>query len=324
MKRYIFNRIFIISLCASLFVMQSYAQTSGEVPAIQEKANEVGKGIKQKEHGWLHGSVMYDAKVINWLKKAIESHEESIPLEILLPSLFKSQKKDIKQIIEEVEEQPASGVDEENDLDIKPNVPNQINDLDEDGVNIDENEDSIETVDAPSFYLRSILYINPSNWSVWVNDQKISQDIGDYDEYLKIVRVQEDKAIFLWKQNNIDTLHPSWREDFPSLAGDGRFVSNNENIVIDLDTTNIAFVLRANQSMVSSQMKILEGKIESSSVDVRDSIDEREEEYFEDGDNIIEGDELNSYKDSFSPLIKKDAKKNIRILNVLKEVLKRE
>lgn len=181
---------------------------------------------------WKSGSVMYSQEQIEWVEKAMESYTKGIPISTLLPDIF-----------------PPDGGE---------------------GIEIEKpNEDVTQSggagqlpLVAPVFHLDSVLYISPDNWSIWLGGKKVSfgkpaqVDVGK----LEIAKVTENSVTMIWSENRIERIFPKWRSYFNPL-GDSRFSSNNKNIVADLQTGDISFVLGVNQTLDTASMKILEGEI---------------------------------------------------------------
>lgn len=200
-------------------------------PAKQQEKQEKKIG---DELVWKSGSIMYSQEQIEWVEKAMESYTKGIPISTLLPDIFPPDK--------------GEGIEIE-----KPNE-----DLAQSG-----GAEQLRLV-APVFHLDSVLYISPDNWSIWLGGKKVSfgkpaqaqVDIGK----LEIAKVTENSVTMIWSENRIERIFPKWRSYFNPL-GDRRFASNNKNIVVDLQTGDISFVLGINQSLDTASMKILEGEI---------------------------------------------------------------
>ncbi len=192
---------------------------------------------------WNYGSLMLDSKTLEWVNEAIKSHDQKIPLEILLPALFPSS---------------LQATPEENTTDLsKP-----------DNSSLDILTDIIKKTeapkDAPIFYLKSILYFSSNNWSIWLNDKKISDKNSDTNviQNISIMKTSPNEVIMLWKKTQIDLIYPNWRSNFTPID-DNKFASPARNIIIDSTTGDISFILRPNQSLLSKSLEIIEGKLPS-------------------------------------------------------------
>lgn len=183
---------------------------------------------------WPHGSLMFDKQTSEWLNAAVKSFDQNIPLEILLPSLFPAIKPETK--VEEIH-QPESVI-------IKSNSP----------------------IEAPAFYLKSILYFSPDNWSLWLNNKKLSDNTDKTIENITLVDISHKQASFLWKNTTIDLIYPDWKDLFTAIE-DNKYASPEKNILVDASTGNITFILKPNQSLVSKTLEIVEGPAKSSSLD---------------------------------------------------------
>jgi hypothetical protein len=199
---------------------------------IGEAANKSENDKPSINKYWKLGSIMFDEKKIDWVEKAIKSNETGVPLSKLIPEIFKP------EIVEvPVENKTIRG--QEVKIITTPQTP-----------------DIPRPDKAPAFYLSSILYIAPDNWSVWINGEKVSY--GENYEDVEIVKVTESDVTMIWRDTQIDYISPDWDRKFRVMS-DKRFVSNNKNIVVDLENGDISFVLGINQSFDTSEMGIVEG-----------------------------------------------------------------
>ena len=152
---------------------------------------------------WKLGSIMYKTKNMELIGKAMQAHKQGVHISTLLPDIF-----------------PPDG---------RPTV-----DWDT-GEKINPRTSDLPVVNkpavAPVFYLSSILYIEPDNWSVWVNGEKIS--FGEEHDEFEIVKVNDTHVSLVWRETMIDYIFPEWSNHFEPM-NDKRFVSNNKNIVIDV------------------------------------------------------------------------------------------
>lgn len=244
-------------------VQNAFAQESRVVPVLEnilgfkrakkspKKTTEIEKGV------WNYDSVMFDKKTNNWLDNAIRSNEQGIPIEILLPDVFPSARRQNIAREEKKEEEEKVEVDE-----VLPDVAPQI---------VDEIIEEDIPSQAPVFYLKSIMYLSPDSWSVWINDKKLTSRSSS-DGNLHVINVNETSAAFLWEDSQIEYIYPNWLSDMDRLS-DGRYVSNNKNVVVDTSTQNISFMLNPNQTMVSKSLEILEGRENSQPIDDAPSSD---------------------------------------------------
>lgn len=61
---------------------------------------------------------------------------------------------------------------------------------------------------APAFYLNSILYYNPNNWTIWVNHRRIRKNTQLRD--LQVGKITKDYVEFIWKPTNLNIISPDW------------------------------------------------------------------------------------------------------------------
>jgi hypothetical protein len=215
--------------CLPLIALPQVNEPSKNQEQKQDKKSE-------KELVWQYGSIIYNKEQINWLEQALKSYVEGIPISTLLPNIF-----------------PPDGGE---------------------GVQIDEPTDPSKSVDvtvqqaliAPVFHLDSILYIASDNWSVWFGGKKLSfggsVDVGVDVGKLEIANVTENNVSMVWSENRIERIFSKWRSYFEPL-GDSRFASNNKNIVVDLKSGDVSFILGVNQSLDTATMQITEGEIKA-------------------------------------------------------------
>lgn len=178
---------------------------------------------------WTHGSLIFDKKTSEWLNEAVKSHDQQIPIEILLPSLFPA----TNQTSQENLDKPK---DETKTADAKPNTPPE----------------------APNFYLKSILYFSRDNWSLWLNKKMFSATTDRVFDNINLMHVTRYSASFLWKKAQIDLIYPNWKDVFINME-DNKYVSPEKNIIIDSLTGDILFILKPNQTFSSKLLQIVEG-----------------------------------------------------------------
>ena len=200
-----------------------------ELPAVQ-----VGKNLPD--------SIMYDYGAARLVNKAVRAWRDGIPAAIAFPEFF-SDSQDVR--VEKLQEI-----------------------IDQTTFTEEENTPRILPSDIPVFYLQSVMYFSSQDWTIWLNDSKITE-YGDA-EAVTVVDVVPGKVFFLWKGANLDGFSPGWKQRF-SAAKDARFLTNWHNIMIDTLTQNVAFVLYPNQLLQAASMKIIDGG---------DSIQENEKEPF--------------------------------------------
>lgn len=118
---------------------------------------------------------------------------------------------------------------------------------------------------APTYYLNSILYISPSNWTVWVNGVQYSAELHGFDsEALKglmVEHISPQAVRFTSRIRLLDRIAPGWKEKF-SIDEKGNFVSINiKNLTVSKEKDVISFTLQPNQRFAVSTMEINEGML---------------------------------------------------------------
>lgn len=117
-----------------------------------------------------------------------------------------------------------------------------------------------EPQNYPVFYLASIAYDTPSDWSLWISGHKITSHRNDTD--VKVIAVSRDSATFQWKPAYANAI--TQRRNGHSFA-DSEPVKNKladaQNISFDDATGTTTFTLRQNQSFVVGYFKLFEGYI---------------------------------------------------------------
>lgn len=109
---------------------------------------------------------------------------------------------------------------------------------------------------VPIFQLRSILYIAPKNWSVWVNGEKISH--GVKHETLAIENINEKRVTFIWKTDILDRLSPNWKQSLPETKGQSHY-NKAASIIYNEKDRQLFFTLEPNQTFNVKTMSIIEG-----------------------------------------------------------------
>ena len=125
---------------------------------------------------------------------------------------------------------------------------------------------------APAFFLNSVLYNTPNNWTIWMNSRRIRA--GAKFPELEISRVDRDAVEFIWQTEQLDFISPEWEKTVMPIAlkpGEvvPRFVyqSKDGTIAVDRSRRYVRFVLGPHQTFVSRTMKITEGFVKSTTFD---------------------------------------------------------
>ncbi len=121
---------------------------------------------------------------------------------------------------------------------------------------------------APAFYLNSVLYNSPKNWTIWLNNRRIRA--GAKFPKLEISRIKADKVEFIWETADIDFISPGWAEKVPSIPtkqrkayGKWAYKSPAGDIFVDETKQFVRFILSPHQTFVSRTMRIAEGRHKS-------------------------------------------------------------
>ena len=129
-------------------------------------------------------------------------------------------------------------------------------------------EDDSDAI-LPAFYLSSIIYRNPGDWSLWVNKKRITAKESDRPELGISVRgITKEVATLSWKPSNIDTATERWQQLKEADSVDEIKKQKKHREVafakIDFDQEAGEFVvsMRPNQTFFADTMQVLEGKHE--------------------------------------------------------------
>jgi hypothetical protein len=63
---------------------------------------------------------------------------------------------------------------------------------------------------APAFYLNSVMFYIPKNWTLWLNHRRIR--VGTEMNGLTVVNIHEDFVDMLWKPADLDFIAPDWKK----------------------------------------------------------------------------------------------------------------
>lgn len=117
-----------------------------------------------------------------------------------------------------------------------------------------------DPVAYPVFYLSSILYRSPSDWTVWVGDKKITPHKNTTE--LQIIGLNANAATFTWTPVFAQTLaqRRAGKLFAPVDAVRNRLVTP-QILKFDDATSTATFTLRPNQSFAAGYMAVFEGAI---------------------------------------------------------------
>lgn len=112
----------------------------------------------------------------------------------------------------------------------------------------------------PVFYLSSIAYRAADDWTVWVNNTRITPETNDGD--LKVSKVTPDRVTFIW--------NPEYRPIFLERLRRGQLadITPVKHRLTDppsygSNAAGINFTLKPNQSFVPGYYRTFEGKVEA-------------------------------------------------------------
>ncbi len=100
-------------------------------------------------------------------------------------------------------------------------------------------------------YLGSILYHSPDNWSVWINDQKISAQDNKPSNNLYIKSLDKDRASIVWTMSI-----SKWKIITNSNSEEKAPINQNNQVEFD-------FILSFNQTYMLNNNQIVEGRVSS-------------------------------------------------------------
>lgn len=121
----------------------------------------------------------------------------------------------------------------------------------------------------PSFKLRSILYHNANDWSVWLNNRLITHESNNSSQEITVVRITKDWAEFAWVPTNAELLSAILRIRLlpegsrPPTAETPQhrkvtYAATSEGW-LDKSTSVVHFILRPNQVFYSETFEVFEG-----------------------------------------------------------------
>lgn len=101
------------------------------------------------------------------------------------------------------------------------------------------------------FYLETLIYHTPKDWTVWVKENDKTQKYTASREplpadILKVISIRSEDVTFEWKPKNWNYVNTT-------------FKPGNPNIQLDTARQVVIFTMRVNQTMQSSEMAVKEG-----------------------------------------------------------------
>ena len=113
-------------------------------------------------------------------------------------------------------------------------------------------EESLEDRQYEQFYLESLIYHTPGDWTLWIKtirgSEKFAPDtVAAPKNTLQLVAVNKENATFEWKPKN-------W------AYVSKKYTDKNTDILLDAANKTVTFTLWVNQTMGSFDMTIIEGE----------------------------------------------------------------
>ncbi len=111
-------------------------------------------------------------------------------------------------------------------------------------------ESEVEENEKSYIYLGSLIYFTPSDWVIWLNDQKISTSSNDPQKEIYVTKVLSDRINVKWKMSLTKWKILSGKRDETQAPR----LDFNSNIV------ESEFELRPNQTYILGSNSVVEGK----------------------------------------------------------------
>ena len=137
-----------------------------------------------------------------------------------------------------------------------------------------ENNEEVATFneEMKNIYLKAIMYISNNNWSVWINDIKISNtnNLDKDNEYI-IKKINTNEVTI-----NSNVSKAKW--NYLNSSG----AINNEEFNIDEENNKVNFTIKLhpNQTFIFSKNVVIDGKHKGEVEQLIDSIDNKELDLF--------------------------------------------
>ncbi|MDX2094863.1 MAG: hypothetical protein SFW64_02880 [Alphaproteobacteria bacterium] len=124
-------------------------------------------------------------------------------------------------------------------------------------------EEKIEDpLEYPVFYLASIAYDKPGEWSLWVSGYKITSHKNETD--VTVVNVTPESATFSWTPSFAKALLRRQQEDFFASADLLKHrLAGIQRANINEKSGAVTFTLKQNQSFAAGYFRIFEGYVDT-------------------------------------------------------------
>lgn len=111
----------------------------------------------------------------------------------------------------------------------------------------------------PAYYLSSIIYRTPNNWSIWLNGRKFKA--GDEIPGLEIASISSERVAFVWSPERLrevsDRLTAKQETNEKTY---GNRSALTQDISVNIEEENVRFSLGRNQTFNAADMEVYEGK----------------------------------------------------------------
>ena len=123
----------------------------------------------------------------------------------------------------------------------------------------------VEPKEYPVFYLSSVAYDTPADWSLWLSGHKITSRKNETD--VKVINVTREGATFVWT--------PTYNSAISKRRTSGQFATTdvvknklavNQSLSQNEDTGAVTFTLRQNQTFAVAYFSIFEGYMDTTPV----------------------------------------------------------
>lgn len=124
----------------------------------------------------------------------------------------------------------------------------------------------VEPVTYPVFFLSSIVYNTPNDWSLWMGGEKITSRKNETE--VSVLHVTRDSATFRWKPDYAEAIGQRKKENaFAATDLVKNKLSTKHAVSYDEQNGAVTFTLRQNQSFAVGYFKLFEGYVESPKMD---------------------------------------------------------
>ncbi len=120
----------------------------------------------------------------------------------------------------------------------------------------------------PSFKLRSIIYRNANDWSVWLNNRHITNETNKTENEIVVVQINKNFAEFAWIPSNAELLSAilqirllpeGSRPPTSETPSHRKSTISQSSGWLDRNTSVVHFILRPNQVFYAETFEVFEG-----------------------------------------------------------------